>query len=123
VRAAKIVLDHIERFLPSAAHSIVLHWFSGSISEMKRASELGCYFSVNSQMLAGERGQSLVRQISPDRLLTETDGPFTECRGRPAGPADIPHTLDTLARHLGTSPDQLATLISENLRRLLTVRT
>jgi TatD DNase family protein len=118
VRAVTVVLDRLERFLPLTEHSIVLHWFTGSASELRRAAELGCYFSVNAQMLFGERGNALVKQIPIDRLLTETDGPFTECLGRPACPADIRHTVRELAARLGLSPERLGQLIQENLRRL-----
>jgi TatD DNase family protein len=109
VRAATVVLDYLERFLPMAEHSVVLHWFTGSASELRRARELGCYFSVNAQMLSGERGKALLREIPLNRLLTETDGPFTECLGRPSSPADIHQTVHELAASLGLSPGRVGT--------------
>ena len=84
VRAAKLVLDLLEKHLPSHRGSVVLHWFSGSASEARRAASLGCYFSVNERMLASANGRQVLLEIPDDRLLTETDGPFVERDGRPS---------------------------------------
>jgi TatD DNase family protein len=115
VRAVTAVLDRVERFLPLNDNLAVLHWFTGSTSELRRAVELGCYFSVNAQMLIGERRCAIVRQIPLDRLLTESDGPFTTYEDRPASPADVRHTVTELARCRGIDPQGLARTIQRNL--------
>ena len=51
VRATAQVLQHLERFLPVDRGQVVLHWFTGSAAEARRAADLGCYFSVNSEMV------------------------------------------------------------------------
>lgn len=38
---------------------------------------LGCYVSINSQILSSDRGRALVSLLPIDRILTESDGPFT----------------------------------------------
>jgi TatD DNase family protein len=78
VRAAAMVLDLIESHLPRHQGRIVLHWFTGSTSQARRAVNLGCYFSINGAMLRNDRGRKLVAALPPDRLLTETDAPFTK---------------------------------------------
>src|ERR1019366_3356819 len=78
VRCAKIVLDFIESHLPSERGTVVLHWFTGSKSDARRAVDLGCYFSINAMMMKNERGRDLVRSLPRERLLTETDAPFTQ---------------------------------------------
>ncbi len=55
VRATKMVLDMIEAHLPSRHGQTVLHWFTGSKAEARRAVDLGCYFSVNGQMLQTDK--------------------------------------------------------------------
>ncbi|TKB31418.1 MAG: TatD family deoxyribonuclease, partial [Mesorhizobium sp.] len=50
VRTASKVLDHIEELLPKGSGKVVLHWFSGSVADARRAAALGCYFSVNQAM-------------------------------------------------------------------------
>lgn len=119
VRTAKLVLDRLERFLSLTEHSVVLHWFTGSVSELKRAIELGCYFSVNAQMLSGERGRNLIKHIPIDRLLTETDGPFTQFAGKPAHPSDVAQTVKRLAMFLGATSGELGAQVNNNLRTVL----
>lgn len=119
VRSAKLVLDEIERQLPTRKHTVILHWFSGTAAELQRAIELNCYFSVNAAMLDGERRQRLVKQIPLERLLTETDGPFTTCAGRAAEPADVSATVGALATALKLMKTEMGLRVYKNLRTLL----
>jgi TatD DNase family protein len=119
IRAAKAVLDHIEAYLPPTKGKVVLHWFTGSKAEAKRALELGCYFSINAAMLDNERHSSMVAAIPLERLLTETDGPFTKTADRPAKPADVVLVVEALSRLYGMSTSALAAIVRNNLRSLL----
>jgi TatD DNase family protein len=119
VRAATPVLDLIETHLPAADRRVVLHWFTGTKAEARRAVELGCYFSINHVMVANERGRSLIATLPKDRLLTETDGPFTQIDGRPARPTDVQTALTDLANICGTTGESLANTMQSNLRCLL----
>jgi TatD DNase family protein len=119
VRAAKAVLDLIEQHLPADRGQAVLHWFTGSKAEARRAVDLGCYFSVNLQMMLSDRGRDLVSTLPLERLLTETDGPFTEVNGRPASPSDAAYAVEAIANMVKTTPDELAAKIRQNLKVLL----
>jgi len=118
VRSCRIILEMIERIDANRRCRVVLHWFSGSRSELKRAVELGCYFSVNMPMLQSDRGCLLVKDIPKDRLLTETDGPFTFMNNRPSQPMDVVHTVQQLAALLGCSLDDQRQQIVANLKSL-----
>ena len=96
VRCVKIVLDLIEMHFPKERGAVVLHWFSGSKSDARRAADLGCYFSINAAMIDTDRGRDLVRSLPQDRLLTETDAPFTRVDGRTSSPLDVKATVDSL---------------------------
>lgn len=120
VRAASKVLDNLEELLPPNRGAAVLHWFSGSQSELRRAIDLGCYFSVNQAMFAKARGQALIKAIPPERLLTETDGPFLEKDGEPIEPGDVRGAMGALGQTLGLPPHQTQDLLLSNLKRLLT---
>jgi TatD DNase family protein len=103
-RAATPVLDMIEAHLPPGRGQVVLHWFTGTKAEAHRAIDLGCYFSVNSEMLRNERHRATVATMPIERILTETDGPFTELDGRPTHPPDVMMTIESLARiHMSDS--------------------
>ena len=119
IRAAKVVLDHIEAYLPPSQGKVVLHWFTGSKAEAKRAIELGCYFSINASMLDNVRHAAMVAAIPLDRLLTETDGPFTKTAERPSKPADVAVVVEALSRLHAMSATSFATTVRSNLRSLL----
>lgn len=119
VRAAKAVLDHVEAHMPKGNNCVVLHWFTGTKSEAARALDMGCYFSINGMMLKTERATALIRTLPIERILSETDGPFTEVDGRPSKPGDVANTVQSLAELLDLPPMTLASAMRDNLRRML----
>ncbi|MBZ9872943.1 TatD family hydrolase [Mesorhizobium sp. BR1-1-9] len=119
VRAAKAVLDNVEELLPPGRGRIVLHWFSGSLSEARRALSLGCYFSVNERMFASPSARKVVSILPRDRVLTETDGPFIERDDGPIRPGDVSKATSDLAGLWGVSEDAARVELVRNLRELL----
>jgi TatD DNase family protein len=119
VRAVRAVLDMIEAHLPPSRGATVMHWFTGSRPEAQRAVSLGCYFSINREMLRNEKHQAMVASLPLDRLLTETDGPFVKINGRDARPSDVSQTIEALARARSMPPTELAETVALNLKRLV----
>jgi len=119
VRSVPMVLDMVERYLPRDRGIVVLHWFTGSKAEARRAAALGCYFSVNAEMTRSDRGRALVADLPMDRLLTETDGPFTQIDGRPTEPADARMAIEAVARARNLTNDAIARAVRTNLQTLL----
>lgn len=119
VRTAGQILDTIDQHCSHADLRFVMHWFSGSKAEAERAVRAGCYFSINSAMLASQNGARLAAGLPTDRILTETDGPFTQGQdGEPTEPGDVQPTLRNLARLRAVTEDSLRNQIAENLFRL-----
>lgn len=121
IRTAKVVLDMLEAYLPPPRGTPVLHWFTGSKAEAKRGLELGAYFSINREMLRGERHRSMVASLPLQRLLTESDGPFAKFDDRAAKPSDVAATLNELARLRAVPASELADIIAGNLKRLVSI--
>ena len=74
-RAVKQVIKIIGkdfRFKP------ILHWFTGHKEELLNAIDAGFYFSVNGTMMQSSRFLSLLPMIPANRILVETDSPFTQ---------------------------------------------
>ena len=118
VRAAALTLDLIEAHLPADRGRVVLHWFTGSRAEARRAIELGCYFSINVEMLRTERHRDLVATLPLERLLTETDGPFTKCNRRPTRPPDVIDAVEAIARTRNMEAEAVVLAIRGNLSAL-----
>lgn len=119
IRSAKAVLDLVEGHLPPGRGKVVLHWFTGTKGEAKRALDLGCFFSINAGMLDNERHAPMVQVIPLDRMLTETDGPFTRTSESPSRPADVAVVVEALGRLHRLPAEDVARMVRGNLRSLL----
>jgi TatD DNase family protein len=115
--AAEQVLDLID--LHSRLSIPVLHWFSGTLSQVRRAVALGCWFSVGPAMIAGGKGKRLVAEMPRDRLLPESDGPFVQRSSRPVLPWEVLEVVDGLASLWSMERNSVALQINQNLSKLL----
>jgi TatD DNase family protein len=97
----------------------VLHWFSGSRLELRRAIALGCWFSVGPAMMMSKKGRSLLEEMPIDRVLPESDGPFAQVRGAPLMPWEASNISEQLSVLMGKSKADANGLLRENLKRLL----
>lgn len=97
----------------------VLHWFTGTVGQAESAVESGCWFSVGTQMLTSPKGRALVQALPRDRILTETDGPFTAVGARAAEPADVSATLNLLATLWEVTVSDSRDQITSNLQSIL----
>ena len=95
-RATEEVLDGLKA-QPDAGIA-VLHWFSGTKTQLERAIAMGCWFSVGPAMLSSKKGTELAAAMPRDRVLTETDGPFATNGKRSLEPGDVGAAVSMLAR-------------------------
>lgn len=119
--AAKEVLDALE------AHPgfgvAVLHWFTDAPSQLFRAVESGCWFSVGPAMLESANGRKLSGLMPRDRVVSESDGPFAKMRGASVMPWEAATVAVKLADIWGVQREEaMQSLRSNGLRlsRLLT---
>lgn len=117
-RAAKHVLNALECYLYGSDVKPVMHWFTGSLSEMERGVELGCYFSINGEMLSSDKHVKTIREMPMGRILTESDGPFVSSGGVPIRPYQVASTIERLAYIIGCSETELRSQIFCNAEAL-----
>ncbi|MGW3558120.1 TatD family hydrolase [Streptomyces sp. NPDC000963] len=89
--------ETINRLLQTDVRSAILHWYTGPATLIDNALAAGAYFSINPAMTATAKGRTLLAAVPMDRILLETDGPFTRVGPRPSRPSDLPTMLDHLA--------------------------
>jgi len=75
--AAERTIAELSTALRSTNHKVILHWFTGSINELNLALKEDFYFSVNHKMIYSKRSIEILKNIPMERILTETDAPFT----------------------------------------------
>lgn len=111
--------DDFARILANARPRLaggVVHCFTGDERELDCYLELGLCIGITGFICDERRGlhlQRLVRRISPERLMIETDAPFllprdlAGVRGRRNEPAYLPHVAKSVARHAGRDEAEL----------------
>lgn len=105
--------------LADAQLPAVLHWYTGPLNLIDRALSAGLYFSINPAMIKSRRIVELLNLIPSERILLETDGPFTKTAGRASRPTDLPDVVRTLALAWGVDPHSAAETIRGNYGVLL----
>ena len=107
-KAVKRVLDIVGT---NSRFKSILHWFSGSKDELIKALEAGFYISVNSAMIKSIKFLDLLSLIPSERLLLETDSPFTNLCSSQS------ETLKYVKDFLERQKDSLS--LWENFKRVL----
>lgn len=115
--ATSRVLDLVERNLSDGV--AVMHWFSGSLKEARRAVAIGCWFSVGPAMVRSKKGRDIVHEIPPDRILPETDGPFVTLGENLLMPWDAISIADTLSFVWKVTRNEVQERLRLNLGNLL----
>lgn len=101
----------------------IMHCFSGTPDHAHRSTQAGFYlsFAGNLTYPKAQPIRDAAIQAPADRILVETDAPFLApipLRGQRNEPAYVTHTASALATLRGISPEELATLTTENFQRL-----
>lgn len=117
--AASKILSIIRKY-PSCGTPI-LHWFSGSITELKEAIEMRCYFSVNSLMLKSKKGRDLASRIPSELVLPESDGPFATLNGKPIMPWEAMDVCIVLSDIWAISRKDVEHLVINNCQKIIDV--
>lgn len=112
-RVLDLIEQHCEKSIP------VLHWFSGTVNETRRAVAMGCWFSVGPGMIRGAKGQRILREMPMDKVLPETDGPFVRNGSAPFMPWEAMTILGTIASAWNTTQERSRDQLKDNLLVLL----
>ena len=113
--AEKETLDILTR---NGIKRAIIHWYTGDLETFKLFVQAGYYFSVNANMCATNKGRSIIKHIPLDRLLIESDGPFTRVNLKKYSPTDLALTYRFLSDLLEIT--DLEKVVFSNFNRLLT---
>lgn len=98
IHSRQAVPDVLELLRLFPDHGVpVLHWFTGTASELKTAIGQGCWFSIGPAAFSSSAGKALARKLPRDRVLPESDGPFAQFDGRSIMPWDFDITVALLS--------------------------
>ncbi len=117
--AAGETIELITRHLKRSGCKVILHWYSGNISDLKSAIMQNYYFSINHKMTESKKGQEIISHIPKELLLTETDSPFTFSSSVATRLESLRITLSFLESQKELGFDEIKNLIHNNFRTVL----
>lgn len=112
--AEKEILDIIKRYKTKRC---IMHWYTGAEKYIDEFLDAGCYFSVNSNMV-DSKSNSKYRSIPKDRLLIESDGPYTRVDGKKYTPELLQSSYEKIAQFFNDR--DLVQTVYNNFKAILT---
>ncbi|MCI5117910.1 MAG: hydrolase TatD [Candidatus Electrothrix sp. LOE1_4_5] len=97
----------------------VLHWFTGTPTELATAIDMRCMFSINSVMLKSKKGRNLVSKIPKELILPESDGPFNRINNQAVMPWEAFQLKEALSKIWQISDVETEEQVNRNLIKLL----
>lgn len=98
---------------------VILHWLSDKNVRIDEAIDNKYYFSINNQMAHYQSGQTLIQRMPINRILVESDAPFTKGNSHNYLLEQLIGTVEQLAAIYGVSLEQMQGIVSDNFKRLL----
>ncbi|MCW8965395.1 MAG: TatD family hydrolase [Candidatus Pacearchaeota archaeon] len=97
----------------------ILHCFSGKLKLVKEAVEIGCYFSIPTNIVRSEHFQKMVEMIPKEKILTETDSPYlSPCKDKKNEPKFIKESIKVISKIWKKSIKETEKQIEENFNRI-----
>lgn len=93
----------------------IIHWFTGNAMRLQELLDLGCFFSINANMAL--KNPTLINQIPKDKVLIESDGPYSKVDGKPFRPEYLLREYEIIAKTI--NEPNLIELVYGNFDRLL----
>lgn len=99
-----------------APQKCIIHWFTGTEKHLDGLLDLGCFLSINSNMVVSRNSSKYLR-IPRDRILIESDGPYTRVSGKKYVPDLLQQSYNQISCFYGM-PD-LTAVVYSNFRAIL----
>ena len=98
---------------------VILHWYTGNEFWLDKFIAMGVYFSVNANMINTDKGSTLIRKIPKEKLLIESDGPFTKINGKKFTFDKLDKVYLLLGNLININMEEAKNQISENFKNLV----
>lgn len=119
VHSRKAEKECIEMIETSKLKKVDLHCFEGNKKVIKKAEELGCYFSIPPIINKLQHFQMMAEMVDINQILTETDAPWLGgIPGERNEPAFVERTVKKIAEIKKMTVEDVANNVFMNYQRL-----
>lgn len=119
VHSRRAEADCLDLLQSSSLKAVDLHCFEGKKKLIKKAVDLGYYFSIPPVIQKLQHFETLVKEAPITQLLTETDSPWLSgITGERNEPANVALTVKRIASLKGFNDEETANTILMNYKRL-----
>ncbi len=111
--AEKEAFDILNRYQPKKC---ILHWYTGSKEYLDKFLDIGCYFSLNANMIKDIN--CVINEIPRKRILIESDGPYSKVNGVKYKPQLLKAEYEIIAKAI--NEPKLIQIVYDNFKTILT---
>lgn len=112
--AEKAVLEILKQY---ENQRIIIHWYTGDGLCLEELIKIGSYFSINCNMIESINRCKLLKSIPLNKILIESDGPFTKVNNKKYEPSLLDESYSLIGKALEIN--NIRKLVFENFRVLL----
>lgn len=110
--------DALNTLVKRGVKRAIFHWYTGKIGLIADIVQSGYYFSLNPMMLAGNKGKNIVSRIPIERVLIESDGPFSKYEGDMIYPKHMPSIYKRFADIFELTSEEFERIVCRNFENL-----
>lgn len=115
-KSENVLIDILQKYQPNKC---IIHWFNGTKEQLNELIKLGCYFSINSNMVCANKDCTYLQNIPKNKILIESDGPYTKVQCKKYTPEMLKDVYDIVGKSLEI--EELESVIFNNFNTILAV--
>lgn len=117
---SRLAVNDVNTIIGEFNGTVVMHWFTGNKAELNQSIENGYYFSINENMINSEKKKIFIRNMPIDKILIESDAPFTK-KNKVYELDFISNITNELAKIYNLEKEDIAEQLKKNFRSAISV--
>lgn len=118
---SRLAVSEVNSIIGKFNGSIIMHWFTGSELELNSSIENGYYFSINERMINTNKKKLLIKKIPIEKVLLESDAPFTQTNKLNYSIEFIDRIVVELANIYNIEKAQMLYQLEKNFKKVISI--
>lgn len=118
---SRLAVKDVNNIIGKFNGTVIMHWFTGNKTELKQSIKNGYYFSINENMINSDKKKKFIKSIPIDKILIESDAPFTTTTNKEYRVNFIDNIIYELSNIYNLNDIDIAKQLMKNFKRAITV--